>query len=161
MTTGEENLAKAVGSYFEDRFLAALTTHKCALWESPIEGLFYLAISTACEIGMTPIVLTLEEPQGSYYLDITPQAKVCGCIVDYLFLMTNQHGRISQLIVECDGHDFHERTKQQAAKDRSKDRTFQEAGYTVYRFTGSEIYRDALACARQVLRWAENAAWVG
>ncbi len=53
------------------------------------------------------------------------------------------------LIVECDGHDFHERTKEQAAKDRSRDRDLTLMGHRVIRFTGSEIHRDAMGCARQ------------
>jgi very-short-patch-repair endonuclease len=55
------------------------------------------------------------------------------------------------IFVECDGHDFHERTKEQAARDRSKDRAIQSAGYTVLRFTGSEIYRAPERCALQII----------
>lgn len=55
----------------------------------------------------------------------------------------------AQLIVECDGHDFHEKTKEQAKKDKSRDRRLQSVGYTVFHFTGSEIYRDCFSCAMQ------------
>lgn len=54
------------------------------------------------------------------------------------------------LVIECDGHDFHERTKEQARRDRSRDRWMTERGITLLRFTGSEIWRDALACAQQI-----------
>lgn len=54
------------------------------------------------------------------------------------------------LVVECDGHDYHERNKQQAAHDRARDRWMTENGYTVFRFTGSELYRDPMRCAEQV-----------
>lgn len=57
------------------------------------------------------------------------------------------------LAIECDGHDFHERTKEQAKKDRSKDRKLQELGFTVFRFTGSEIWADPMACANQIMDW--------
>lgn len=59
-------------------------------------------------------------------------------------------GRIA---VECDGHDFHERTKEQAKRDRKRDRDLQAAGWRVLRFTGSEIYQDSRACAGSV--WAQ------
>lgn len=52
--------------------------------------------------------------------------------------------------VECDGHDYHERTKEQAARDRRKDRNLARNGITVIRFTGSEIYRDPIGCAVEV-----------
>jgi very-short-patch-repair endonuclease len=55
-----------------------------------------------------------------------------------------------KIIIECDGHNFHERTKEQAQRDRAKDRDWQNAGYRVFRFTGSEIYRDAFKCATEV-----------
>lgn len=61
-----------------------------------------------------------------------------------------------RLIVECDGHNFHERTKEQAAKDRSRDRWAQANGYEVFRFTGSEIWRDPIGCAGQVVAWANR-----
>lgn len=54
-----------------------------------------------------------------------------------------------ELIIEADGHDYHERTKQQAAHDRSRDRWFVSQGYTVMRFTGSEIWADANQCAAE------------
>lgn len=56
-----------------------------------------------------------------------------------------------KMIVECDGHQFHERTKEQAVRDRSRDREAQAAGYSILRFTGSELYRDPLKCVREVL----------
>lgn len=61
-----------------------------------------------------------------------------------------------RLIVECDGHDFHERTKEQAAKDRSRDRWAQANGYDIFRFTGSEIWRDPMGCAGQIVEWANR-----
>jgi very-short-patch-repair endonuclease len=57
-----------------------------------------------------------------------------------------------KVIIECDGHDFHERTKEQAARDRGRDRAAQAAGYMMLRYTGSEIYRDPLKCARSALK---------
>jgi very-short-patch-repair endonuclease len=55
----------------------------------------------------------------------------------------------ARVIVECDGHDFHERTKEQAERDKSRDRELQALGYPVYRFTGSEIWRSAYRCASE------------
>ena len=64
-----------------------------------------------------------------------------------------------KIAIECDGHDFHERTKEQAAHDRARDRFLQGEGLTVLRFTGSEIWRSAEACRNEIIahvkRWAE------
>lgn len=58
---------------------------------------------------------------------------------------------IGEIAVEADGHAYHERTKEQAAHDRRRDRHLQAAGWTVLRFTGSEIHQDAEGCAREVV----------
>lgn len=59
-------------------------------------------------------------------------------------------------IVEVDGHDHHERTKEQAEHDKSRDR-FMTAqplvNMKVFRFTGREVWRDAESCAREVLEY--------
>lgn len=52
--------------------------------------------------------------------------------------------------IECDGHDYHERTKEQARRDKSRDRELATMGWPVLRFTGSEIHKDAFACVKQV-----------
>jgi very-short-patch-repair endonuclease len=55
------------------------------------------------------------------------------------------------VVIECDGHDFHERTKEQAARDRSRDRWMVSQGITVLRFTGSEIWSRTSLCARDIM----------
>ncbi len=56
-------------------------------------------------------------------------------------------GNENVVVIEVDGHDYHERTKEQARRDRSRDRQMMMHGWVPLRFTGSEIYRDASACA--------------
>lgn len=53
-------------------------------------------------------------------------------------------------IVEVDGHDFHERTKEQAQRDKRRDRHFQKNGFPVFRFTGSEVFHDAEEATREI-----------
>lgn len=65
------------------------------------------------------------------------------------FLVVDRNGL--RVLIECDGHDFHERTKEQAERDRSRDREAQALGYYILRFTGSEIYRDSRECIRQII----------
>ncbi len=56
------------------------------------------------------------------------------------------------LAIECDGHDFHDRTKQQAAYDRARDRELlMHHSITTIRFTGSEIFHSAERCAQEAL----------
>jgi hypothetical protein len=57
-----------------------------------------------------------------------------------------------QIVVEVDGHEFHERTKEQAQKDKSRDRQMQQVGYMVFRYTGSEIYNDVASSVSEVMQ---------
>ena len=54
--------------------------------------------------------------------------------------------------IELDGHDFHERTKQQAAQDRARERTIVRHGYIIHPFTGSEVYRNPRKCFEEVIQ---------
>ena len=102
---------------------------------------------------------------------ITPQASIGEYRVDFLLEAKvpvyswdeNHREQVtyysSSLVVECDGHDFHEKTKQQASKDKKRDRTLQSCGYQVFHFTGSEIWKDPFACAAQVIGNALHAAY--
>lgn len=88
---------------------------------------------------------------------IFPQAKIGAYRVDFLIANRFFHGSTVHLtVVECDGHDFHEKTKQQAARDKKRDRDLAAIGCYTLRFTGSEIYRDATACANQVGKYLSD-----
>lgn len=142
-----------------------------AVGDSPIEKLFYgalLACSRFADGSPSQVVVPCKSFPKEVLLAscdpgkliVEPQAQLEGWRVDFL-LHAWEFGRLSgrpqwrRLIVECDGHDYHERTKEQAARDRSRDRDFQLRGYTVLRFTGRELHRDPLGCARQVSEWVE------
>lgn len=58
----------------------------------------------------------------------------------------------SWIAIECDGHDYHERTKEQAASDRSRDRALTADGWRVARFTGSELFGNVAGCVDELLR---------
>lgn len=73
--------------------------------------------------------------------------------VDFAVHLTgasNGKQRSAWIAVECDGHQFHERTKEQAKRDKSRDRCLATKGFRMLRFTGSEIYESSFACAVDV-----------
>jgi len=79
--------------------------------------------------------------------NVEPQKHIGSYRVD--FLLTDDECEV-QTVIECDGHDFHERTKEQAQRDRERDRSMQSDGFLVLRFTGSEIWRDPWSCVEQI-----------
>lgn len=96
---------------------------------------------------------------------IAPQVVIGQWRVDFLAgaVFCGAHGQadkpMSLLAIECDGHDFHERTKEQASRDKKRDRQIQASGVSLFRFTGSQIYRNPEACAGEIVdffvKWAE------
>lgn len=96
--------------------------------------------------------------------------KDCACVINpqYEIKVNDKRYRVDFLIatlagkyrldvaVECDGHEFHEKTKEQAARDRARDRAIQSQGIYVLRFTGSEIWANAGQCANEVYQTIIN-----
>lgn len=81
---------------------------------------------------------------------IAPQFKWGKYRIDFMVLLK---GFDQQFFIECDGHEFHERTKEQAERDRAKDREIQAAGIPILRFTGREIHRDPFSCVLQIQKF--------
>lgn len=147
-----------------------------AACESPIEQAIFVSLWTfiQCASGYSNDYIVVRLNDGLTYgkstaddvFIIEPQAKVGDFRVDFRITrresvpdfdnkdetgMPGVTTAETRVIVECDGHDFHERTKEQAAKDRSRDRTLQSVGYTIFRFTGSEIWNDPVKCCREII----------
>ena len=76
--------------------------------------------------------------------ELIPQYKILNYKVD--FLVKN-----SSLIVECDGYDQH-KTKDQIASDYKRQRDIENEGYSVIRFSGSEINSDPDMCVDEILK---------
>jgi very-short-patch-repair endonuclease len=97
---------------------------------------------------------------------IEPQARIGPYRVDFLVEYTRNAGmyepdvarRPVVAVIECDGHDFHERTKEQAQRDKERDRYLQSKSILALRYTGSEIFRDVFKCTESI-RLAIEAVW--
>lgn len=141
-------------------FLDAEFVQGLALCESPIEEAMLIALRRSLELnfrgdlGETRINYKPCEnwPEIFHPYDeivIYPQTKVGKYRVDILINVAR--GKKSHwFVVECDGHDFHEKTKEQARRDRARDRWMQMHDLVVLRFTGSEIFKSPDDCADQV-----------
>lgn len=124
--TSWERALGETGSHIESAFLAAF----CGLADE-----YGYEVGTVCDDGQIKIV---------------PQAPIEKYRADFV-ISFSFHGAGLHLVVECDGHDFHEKTRGQAARDRSRERAFVALGFVVIRFTGREINADARQCADEVL----------
>lgn len=71
-------------------------------------------------------------------------------VADFV-LMTQGPLWPSVCFIECDGHVFHERTREQAQRDKTRDRQAIAVGAKTIRFTGQELAKDPLAAAGEAL----------
>jgi very-short-patch-repair endonuclease len=91
------------------------------------------------------------EVDARYGVTLRPQHELTleGRTLRIDFVVDFRDGK--KIAIELDGHDFHERTKAQAEKDRARERTIVRHGYIIQRFTGSEIARNPRKCVDEVI----------
>ena len=77
--------------------------------------------------------------------------------VDFLIRPRSHDVGTSEIVIELDGHDFHEKTPQQATRDKSRERAIMRSGKSVLRFTGYEIIRNARGCVQEVEEFLKSA----
>lgn len=67
-----------------------------------------------------------------------------------------------KLIIECDGHDYHEKTKEQVRHNNERDYDLKMAGYDVLHYSGSQIFNDPLKCAQEIYDYAtmKSGGWI-
>ena len=146
---------------FQNRRFTAFVTESLKKMQSPIEKqLFVSLFAKSLEI---PDVISfsagfdelqfLSDPYSDsvgFHITVHSQVESGKYIVDFL-LECNRADKTTEVVIECDGHDFHEKTKDQAAHDKKRDRFLIEQGHKVLHFTGSEIYNNSDKCANQAI----------
>lgn len=121
---------------------------------SPIEDMFFIAMHVQCAAGYVPVNPDpifdnrTSEWVGGYGVYIKPQAKIGKYRVDFLISYTDGP-QPNQVVVELDGHDFHDKNKVQRAYEKARDRYLVASGYRVLHFTGSEVFADPYKVARE------------
>lgn len=155
--------AEAVAVRYQERVRSEL--EDC---ESPIEQLLLAALYVDHDCLELDVIFMGKCELASRFtkgetIYVYQQAKVGSYRVDFLIYDCSYPLEVAAprwIIVECDGHDFHERTKEQARRDKKRDRFFQSLGVKVLRFTGSEIWSDPAQCAEEIYsQIATNEDW--
>jgi hypothetical protein len=139
----------------------------CKLWglvDSPTELLFGLAlferlntyyerwqcwIYSQEEYGALLQSPDLKNRRGTFAIIPQLEYEVIGR-VDFAIFIPGLTHNVPLVVIECDGHQFHERTVQQASKDRKRDRELQKYGIPSLRFTGTDIVRTSVELAEEV-----------
>lgn len=113
--------------------------------ESPIEEIMYREL-LKIKYSVENILLEMQ---------VTPQAEIYDYRVDFFVKTIHKTPKYNKkFVIECDGHEWHEKTKEQAAKDKKRDRDIvMKCGYPVIRFTGSEIVNNIAACIDEIVQY--------
>jgi hypothetical protein len=126
-----------LASFDDDMF--AVSWERTFIFDFPIDG---RPAGSANQCAVTEAgPLFMQYPIGKYRTDFA--------------ILCRGEGRPG-LAIELDGHAFHERTKQQAQRDKSRDRQIQADGWHMLRFTGSEIWKNPTACVTEALNAAHK-----
>ena len=138
----------AIQSFWEGEY-----GRKC---ESEIERIFAATAFVGQQVVAAKNIAPSRASSGKGIF-IEPQYVIGPYRVDFLMGFLNKDKAADLLeciVVECDGHDFHERTKQQAAKDKARDRYLSSQVGRVVRFTGRELFRDPQGCLVEAIKIA-------
>ncbi len=105
--------------------------------QSPIEAIFW----------MWWVTLESIEPGGNGFpFSLLPQHEIEDSKYRLDFAIPEH-----MIAVELDGHEFHEKTKEQVTYRNQRDRHLQAAGWTVFHFSGSELYRGQIEVVAAVV----------
>lgn len=126
--------------------------------ESPIEDLFWIACHALCRsesvaINPGPEVL----PSGDIFffdcVQLEPQKLIGTYRVDFLLSWgrTDEQQSCAPVVIELDGHAFHDKNKRQRSYEKARDRFLVKQGYRVLHFTGSDVVADPFKVASEAL----------
>lgn len=123
---------RAYGNHNSEVFCKNICAQKDALpSSSPIEDLFFIAAELQREIFFLRDSLSIKK-----------QVKIGSYRVDFLLIYQSKNHSHQQIIVELDGHEFHETSKHQRSYEKARDRFLIKSGYKVLHFTGSDVCSD-------------------
>lgn len=130
--------------------------------QSPIEQLFEIALVTVIKIVEQECDDFQINGEWRYIgIKIYPQCEIEKYKADFA-LFKESHDAVDnthdykRVVVELDGHAFHDKDEKQRRYEKKRDRDMQKLGYKVFRYTGSEIVKDPFASAIECVSYLTN-----
>lgn len=114
---------------------------------SPIEKITYLQIAKMFNL------------YGMYHLAVATQKEIGSFKVDFEITYEFNKEQYKKIVIECDGHEFHEKTKEQSSKDKKRDRELQKLGYTILRYSGSDIVNNPFQITKDLVEILGQPEW--
>ena len=131
--------------------------------QSPIEYAVYIALRTVMRINYIEDCEPISSTQLSPGLLISWQKKIGKYKADFVIGFYRYKGSskdgaclFREVVVECDGTAFHERTEQERRFEKCRDRYMQKIGLKVFRYTGKEILDDPYKIAAEIIGYVTD-----
>lgn len=98
-------------------------------------------------------ILVNGELQPGCGISCAPQRQIGPYLVDFLIERRPllQAQITAPIVVELDGHAFHDKDKRQRSYEKSRDRYLVKEGYRVLHYTGSDVCADPFKVAHEVM----------
>ena len=116
--------------------------------ESPIEQIFITAFELYIMFNKKKDIVLFSQKEI--------KANEKKYIVDFYFEedeYVNKFNTDKKIIIECDGYEFHQKTKEQVQKDNEREYNLKMAGYEILRFSGTQIYNNPFKCAEDTYNY--------
>lgn len=127
--------------------LKCYPTIMCEEIKSPIEQIFITAFD-----------LYQQDKKDHIFLFSQAEIKIKKkkYFADFLFECdeyVNNYTTNKKIIIECDGYEFHQKTKEQVQHDNEREYDLKMAGYEVLRFSGTQIFNNPIKCAEDTYNY--------
>lgn len=134
---------------------------------SPIEQLFVAAIHVMAKANFEPINPNPSRAAdghqfSSHGIHVEPQFSIDRYRVDFRIERFGNYGHSTGVVlVELDGHEFHDKDKKQRSYEKARDRYLAKSGFVVLHFTGSDVVADPYKVAHEALDAVQSYGGVG
>lgn len=124
--------------------------------KSPIEQMLYIAFEVLRKVNFIGKLKPITNIKGIDKLDglgLLPQQMIGEYRVDFVATYGDPYSEPNErsLVVECDGHAFHDRSEPERRYEKQRDRFLQSKGYRIMHFTGAEINADPFKVAAEII----------
>jgi very-short-patch-repair endonuclease len=84
-----------------------------------------------------------------FIIGIRPQFKIGRYKVDFIIYFDNPYVEENYVAIEIDGHEWHEKTKEQVMYDKQRERYLLQNDYPAMRFSGTEVFHNCEQNAKE------------
>ena len=123
--------------------------------KSPIDYTYIYSFEIYCKYNNKENIYLFSQKEvicnkKRYYIDFEFEADD---YLSHLILGEKIKNSNFKLAIECDGYEFHQKTKEQVQKDNEREYDLKMAGYEVYTYIYSQIYNNPLKCAEDTYNY--------